>query len=268
MSQTTQPILSTRRIRHLQLQAGLSERALARATAMTSMSITALEEGRNHDELSLRHLARIAAALGTHPAALFEPPEAPEPQPDDILLEAALATTASYVKRDQIARGLGWTLDRVTAALRTLQLRLGHTGQRIASQHGKIKLVAATGVLSDTQERDIEAAHMHERGLTLALAQVLRQAVDGRIDPRWQRAANANQLLAQGSLLKLGFAETRDGRLEPTADVLSDLPRHRHAGQRRRDRRRALPRARGRLRGAGQPLVSRQHRRNRADAHK
>jgi transcriptional regulator with XRE-family HTH domain len=215
----THPILNCDRLRRYRLQAGLSERALARATAMTSMSITALEDGRNHTELSLSHLVRIARALDVDPTALFEPPPAPEPQADDILIEAALANNETWVRVEQLARGLAWTLDRTADALDQLRRRLEHTGQRIATRHGKVRLVPAAGILTDEQERDIEAAALHERGLNLALAQVLRQAVAHQINARWQRAANNNQLLAQASLLKLGFAEFDKDRLEPTQDV-------------------------------------------------
>jgi transcriptional regulator with XRE-family HTH domain len=223
---TPAPILSTNRVRRFRLQARLSERALARATAMTGMSIRALEQGRNHDELTLRHLVRIARALGVDPAALLTPDPAvkPEPRPDDVMLEAALAGINRYTHPHDLARGLGWTLDRTTAALEQLRLRLETTGQRLANQNGRVKIVPAAGLLTDSQEHDLANASTNERGLTISLAQMLRQAIEDNGSGGRTRKPNANELLAQGALLNLGMIEFNDGRLVATRDVAYGVP--------------------------------------------
>jgi transcriptional regulator with XRE-family HTH domain len=223
---TARPILSLVRLRRYRLQAGLSERALARATAMTGMSITALEEGRNHDELTLRHLVRISRTLNVDPAALFPTDadhEAAAAAPDDRKIESALASLGCYTRTHELARGLGWTLDRTVAALEQLANRLQPTGQRLATQNGRVKLMPAAGVLTDNEERNVQNASRHQRGLTLSLAQILRNAVDGKARTGRQRRTNANQLLAEGSLLNLGLADIHAGRLEPSEDVLYGL---------------------------------------------
>jgi transcriptional regulator with XRE-family HTH domain len=222
---TSQPVLSLTRLRRYRLQAGLSERALARATAMTGMSITALEQGRNHDELSLRHLLRIARALNVDPTALFatDTCQTVEPTPDDVAIEAALAGVGRYTRPHDLARGLGWTLSRTTDALERLRIRLANTGQRVAAQNGKVKLVPAAGVLTDAQEQAVANADTNERGLTLTLAHLLRHALEPRRTPGYAQKTNANHLLAQGALINLGLAELRDKQLVPAAAVFYGL---------------------------------------------
>lgn len=235
-------ILSTERLRQFRLQAGLSQRALARSTGFsTSQTVRALEDGRGHDDLTLRHLIRISDGLGVEPALLFDQPEGAAPTADDITLEAALAQTGRWIERDDLAATLGWKIERLATAAESLRVRLASTGQRLVTRNGRVKLIPAEGVLTSRQTQAVEELRIAERGPNLATGRVLADAVAGRIDERWQATATNSQLVEQARLLKLGWiAFTDKSCVEPSEAVRFGLepftPRPR-ATPRRRGRR-------------------------------
>lgn len=145
-------ILSIDTIRSRRLALGLSVRAFARAVGVSPMTVTALENGRNHEDLSLRLVCRIAAALDLELASLLERPEEQPSGPDDVIVEAALAELGRLVHRDELARALEWDIARLAAALERLERRLIATGQRLRTRGANVALATAPEVLTGTQQ--------------------------------------------------------------------------------------------------------------------
>jgi hypothetical protein len=151
---------------------------------------------RNHGQLTVDELRRLANLLGVDSPQLFSNPvPGGPPAEDDVLIEAALGQAKKGTKAEDLARGLGWTLQRTRLALRRLEKRLRGTGARLQLQSGKYRLVPAVGVLSPEERRGVEAASVARAGLSVSATGVLRRVVAGRADRQWLKDASNATLL-------------------------------------------------------------------------
>lgn len=118
-------------VRRLRLAGGMSRRELAPRLNVSQTAIRSIEEGRNHDELTVRHLRLLADVLGVPLAELFleRPARTSERADDDTQrVIAALTFLRASIHRDDLARWLGWTLPRTATALANAAATLDGTG--------------------------------------------------------------------------------------------------------------------------------------------
>ncbi len=156
---TTETLLEARRIRSLRLRAGLSRRAIAPQLALSQTAVRSIEQGRNHDDLTLRHVRKLAQALGVESHELLAPPPSRRTGTEDsAVIIAALQHAARPLRREQLCEALKWPLSRVVAALDSAQRQLRGTGLNlIQTGHGQCRLDAAPDALDDTAVHRLSA---------------------------------------------------------------------------------------------------------------
>jgi transcriptional regulator with XRE-family HTH domain len=183
-------------------------RDAARSLAVSATTVALIEDGANHDELSLRLVSELARVLGVAPAELFchQPQTAPEPTDDDRTLEAALLITSAATPDHALAEALGWPLARTRDALRTLENRLLQSGIRL-HDHGwrRYALRPATEHLTQQQQHALHRIGPLERGLNAATAAMLYKIAEEGLTETWRKSATASQQLALQTLIKQGL---------------------------------------------------------------
>ena len=224
-------LLDCERIESLRLERGLSQRELGRRTGATLTVIKGLEAGRNHNELSLRFLTDLATALEVEPAALFQRAAEPEEsgkvasEADVRKLGAAFAGERTGLSRKNLARTLGWKLDRLDRALGSLGERLAEVGMSVERGSSGWKLRPDLAALAWDDELRLAQARHRERGLLLREAELLRAALDNPLDRSWEQHLGNADRVALGGLLKSGLLVRSDAGLVASDSVTHSLPR-------------------------------------------
>jgi transcriptional regulator with XRE-family HTH domain len=212
-------LIDGQKIAELRRLAGLSQRALARLLVVAPMTIHRIENGGGHGDLSMRFVDKLAAAIGVDIATLLPAAEEVEPKADDVVVEAALHELGRYIPVEELARALGWTLDRTDAALIDLNDRLRTTGLMLKKRRFFYSIGPRQAVVTEEQHANLQRAAINRWGLHLGPARVLRDALDGLTDGESERNAPAWRTLALGTLLK-----NRLARMEgQTAVVVDDV---------------------------------------------
>jgi hypothetical protein len=187
------------------------------------MTMRRIEEGGGHGDLTLRFAARMAEILGVDLAALLQVFEPNPPRPDDVAVEAALAELGRCTPAEELARALGWSLERTNAALEALERRLSVSGTILKRKRFEYALGPRRSALNDHQHRNLQRVAINRWGLTLGTARVLRDALDGVVDGDWERNAPAWKTLALGALLKHDLARMDGQRVVATESVINSL---------------------------------------------
>jgi hypothetical protein len=169
------------------------------------MTMRRIEEGGGHSDLTLGFVARLAEALGVDPAALLPAAQTLTAAPDDASVEAALGELGRYVPVEELARALGWTLERTNEALAALEERLRTTGTSLKRKRFEYMLGPRVSALSEEQRSNLQRVALNRWGLRLGTTRVLRDAFDDAVDGEWERNAPAWKTLALGALLKHGL---------------------------------------------------------------
>jgi hypothetical protein len=217
-------LLNVDLIRERRLALRLSRPALAKRIRRSDTVITLLEQGENHERLSLGVVAALACALACHPSDLLARPDSgPPPAEDDVRVEAALAMTSKGLTTTDLATGLGWGLPRVRAAISSLRDRLAPTGVNLHLSAGKWYLRPRTAVLSRPEQERIEGSRVARDRLSLYDAEVLADVVDGEADGRWVTDASNARKVALAHLLRLGYIEPDGAGFAATAGVRFSL---------------------------------------------
>lgn len=135
---------------------------------------------------------------------------------DDRAVEALLASVREPCTAQQLACGLGWTLDRTVDALQRLEASLANTGQILTRLgHHSYTLGPRPGLVND---REIARCLRHNREpLDLTAAAVPHRALTR---PRQERAREALRSTAEHAaaerLIAAGLLEDDRGVLRPT----------------------------------------------------
>jgi hypothetical protein len=135
---------------------------------------------------------------------------------DDRAVEAVLASVKEPCTAQQLATGLGWTLDRTVDALQRLEASLANTGRVLTRLgHHSYTLGPRPGLVND---REIARCVRHHREpLDLTAAAVLHCALTC---PREDRARGALRSPAEHAaaerLIAAGLLEDDHGVLRPT----------------------------------------------------
>lgn len=209
-------ILNGERIRAIRLERGLSQRAVARRLGVTVVVVNGIEEERNHSELTLRLVSELADTLGVEAAELLAnsaDTDAPVEAGDDVRkLGAVFASERTGIHRDQIARVLGWPLDRVQQASDQLRQRLPALGMRLERGSSGWKLQPDLTAFNWQDEIRVAQARQRIRGLKSREAVLLRAALDAPLTGQWEKNIGNTDRVALGGLLKTGLlTKTADG---------------------------------------------------------
>lgn len=231
MSATRTIRLNAEAIKRARISANLSQRALARNTDIRLGYVLSLEKGGSCERLTLAQLYKLADALSIDVAALLSDDRSTRaPEPDDVVVESALAQVGKAVNKDDLAWALGWEPGRVTDALNSLATRLETTGQRLRPhKFGWWGLSPAGGLLNETEAADLDRATLSEFGLRLSHAKVLYKLLDGKPLPRMSPVSTSGRPAAVGELLRANIVGVTDDGVLLNPDVafslgLEDIP--------------------------------------------
>jgi len=221
-------LLDAAAIRRLRLQAGYSTRRFARALGVSASTVRGLEDRSNHEQLPLALIARLAELVGVATRELFTraTDQPADPSTDDRIIEAALQSLPGVVAVSDVARALGWKLERARQALDTLDRRLQPTGARLHRNGWQQCAVRpASEHLSEDQQQALHRIGPRDRGLNHIAARLLLAAVRGELDDRWFKTASNSERVALQSLLKQGALITLAGETQivPAADTIYGL---------------------------------------------
>ena len=96
---------------------------------------------------------------------------------DASIVGACLGEHPLGLTRDDLARALGWDLDRIERALHQLDLLLSSTGLRLASHAERIRLMGAAGRLEPRTRASLERTCPGDGVVHVDLARVIWSAV-------------------------------------------------------------------------------------------
>jgi hypothetical protein len=135
---------------------------------------------------------------------------------DDRAVEALLASVSEPCTAQQLACGLGWTLNRTVGALRRLEASLANTGQILTRLgHHSYALGPRPGLVDDRQIARC-LRHNH-KALDVTAAAVLHRALTRPREERAREALrNPAERAAAERLIAAGLLEDNDGVLWPT----------------------------------------------------
>jgi transcriptional regulator with XRE-family HTH domain len=229
----TEPILDHNRILMARGELNLSQREVAFEVGINPITMSRLEQGLCDEVLSLRTVARLAAALGLSITSLFRQPE-PDPAPkdpeaDERRLEALLCDARTAASADDIAIALGWSLPRTYAALTALKEGLAGRGTTVFASARRYRLAARSDILTSQERQRLERAHHTRHGLRMHEALLLRQVRNETLQIGWTRMSGKERVAA-GSLFKAGLVEIVGDRIALTEDARFSLdikPSHR-----------------------------------------
>lgn len=148
---------------------------------------------------------------------------------DGVVLEAALSDGEER-SRDDIARVLGWTLDRTEAAFAALADALRGRGQIITRPAPETyRLIARPGLLRADQRARLNDAHRSETGPDAATADVIRVLADM---PNHRAARNLftrpGEQAAIAELLQNRSLEELDDAIALSPEIAFSIYRRRH----------------------------------------
>jgi transcriptional regulator with XRE-family HTH domain len=182
-------------VRARRFELGVAERALGDALGVESAVIRRLERGHSQDQLTAAFVVDLAEALMVPVHQLLareERPAEPAPNDDAEAVGAVLARADEPVHVDRLTDELGWTVDRVDAALEVLDARLVAVGQTLGWLGDSLVAVAHR---ADEETTRIAAALVSDSvtsdGLTVTDAKLLWAAAT-----QHERTSRANALPA------------------------------------------------------------------------
>lgn len=224
-------LLNTQLIDRRRTELNMSVHALNQAAALSHRVNHAGPPGRKaHAAMTLTELSRLAATLGVPPAALLALPDQPTPGPpaDDVAtLVAALMDEAqvTLTHSDDVARTLGWSLERLEAAARQAAEHLPALGLHLHhNPHGGLAVRARHGVLSAAEQQQLARAKTSRADLRADHAQMLRDIAHGKIhSAQWKRTLGLRAWVPQAGLLKRGLIEDTPTGMQLTATVAYSL---------------------------------------------
>jgi transcriptional regulator with XRE-family HTH domain len=215
-------------IEHRRVAAGLTFSQLAHQLGLNADVVRRLSEGEQLDRLPLSTIRRLCRLLDVEIDQLLagrRPARPPEPAPDDVKVEAAIARHGGVATREDLALALKWPLERLEAALRTLERRLQPTGIRLRQLGwNSYALTSNLQALSEEEARCLHRTCGGRMPLTTEAASVLLAIINHVGHDIWiidellgPHRDGANSLAQQGLVVQ------RHGSTEPDEDVIFSL---------------------------------------------
>ncbi|MEA2372626.1 MAG: hypothetical protein QOH12_3020 [Solirubrobacteraceae bacterium] len=225
--------LDVQLVKQARQEAGLSQRALGRAVGRSAAFVYGLEKGRGQNGYDTVLLGRLAGALGkdvrslilTQPAPDQTSDAAPTVGDDTAVLTAALLTADRTLSRTEVAKGLGWDLDRTHEAFTALEQNLLGTGMRLRTVGGQLRwaLRPADDLLSQRQQDGLARVVHAVSGLKLDEARLLRRIATSRLPTSWDQHASNNDRVTMATLRKRGLVSASGGYYTLTPAVAYSL---------------------------------------------
>lgn len=220
------------RIRAKRLEQGISERRVCRhmGPGFTTSVLRALEDGTNHEHLSVGELNRLADYLGLALRDLVElpQPETPRlqgpPRHDDWLnnavahVSALLHETKLAVPLDVLATVAGITLDEVDAVLHELNLRLQPVGVNVRVLRGEAFL-RPTRQLDAMETARVWRERHARHGINLSQARLLHSLTHDTVPA----TLSNDQRVNLQALVRAGIAQPCDRGHQVAPDVAYSL---------------------------------------------
>jgi transcriptional regulator with XRE-family HTH domain len=229
MPRARRKLLNVRLIRERCLALGLSRRELGARICVSDVVVRGIFQERNHAELTLSLVEKLASELGVEPTDLLqaETPEIPQVAPDAALdsvkVEAALMEAGRLVRVEALARGFQWKLARIRQALDELDDKLTGTGLRLRYSNGGVTIQPRPTILSIAERERFERARLATEGLRVNAARILKLVVDGRLDAAWERQASNDDRVQLYVLLKQGLIEHAGDQFIARPEVVYSL---------------------------------------------
>lgn len=198
-------------LRRRRRELALSQRAVAAACDCTTPVIVSLEAGRNHDELTVAFLTRLADTLAVDIRSLHQtadPAEPSERTDDPATVGSALVATGVLTPITGLAESLGWTLERTRLAVDQLEQHLPAVGMRLHRLEGRVAIRRADEPIDAPTLAGVVRAHIARDGLNLTEASLLATIIN---DGPPRQLGNA-QAVALGVLTNAGLVTTDDPR--------------------------------------------------------
>jgi transcriptional regulator with XRE-family HTH domain len=193
------PLLDSTLIRRRRLALALSERELATRTGSTAQLLHSLETDRNHTELTIAFLVRLAAALGLHVHELLlttpNPDNDPTPGPKDgqddapggaspadvAAAGALLATARTRTPIQVLAESTGWTFDHTEVVLDALAHHLTTVGMVLERNPETVTIVPAATAATADDIAALSRRTLARTGMNLRQARLLHQVHTGNL---------------------------------------------------------------------------------------
>lgn len=213
-------------IRRRRTELGLSQRSLASQIGTTGSWIRNLEAGGNIRDLSVVQLARLADALALDLHEILSGTTQPDarraagrdPAGDAAAVGALLHAAGVLTPTAALTDALGWTYERLDAALGDLDQRLRDCGMRVHRLHNRVSIERDnTSVDAEVLETSMRQ-HLARDNINATEARILHRIVSGQGLPR--DPSNADSV-ALAVLINAGLVEARDpgGTWDLKADV-------------------------------------------------
>lgn len=175
-------LLNVELIRRRRRELGLSERAIAKHLRVTSPAVAGIEEGTNHEQLTLRTVVTLSRVLGVQPSDLIVTDRTSDLDPDRVRqVGQLLGAVGRPVPIDLVAELVGVTLDEVDALVEELDSRLRIAGFGVRNDGVEVALVGEP-IVSPERMKDALRRHAAKCGLKLREVDLLRRIVDGDVN--------------------------------------------------------------------------------------
>lgn len=213
----TTSVFDAAKIRHAVLSSGLTVNEVSFRVHMPFKTLRQIVDGDSTPaNVHVTTLARLAETIGLPLKALFSEPklplpseaEEPAPPPDDdaatiiaILYDRGTTPTVNH----DLARGLGWTLERLNTAYDAAEPRLAIAGLRLTRTHGE----GSIAPLHDhtANRAAVEHAKAGNTGLSEDTYQAAYQLLTGK--PLLPGAFRYRRQVVLGRLGNLGIADAK-----------------------------------------------------------
>ena len=197
-------LLNVELIRRRRRELGLSERAIAKHLGATSPTVAGIEEGTNHEQLTLRTVVTLAQVLGVQPSDLIVTERRSDVDPDLVRqVGQLLGAVGRPVPIDLVAELVGVTLDGVDALIGELDRRLHDAGFGVRNDGVEVALVGEP-IVSPERMKDALRGHAAKYGLRLQEVDLLRRIVEGGVHE--SSLGNADRV-ALGRLRNAGIVD-------------------------------------------------------------
>jgi len=218
------PLINTALIAQRRTELNMSERTLIQAASTRHRVIVRIGPGSTgHASVTLGELSRLAATLALSLADLVTPSDtnpAGPPTDDVATLLASLMDDAkvTLAHRDDLARALGWSLERTEEAARQAGELLAPLGLKLHRHPaGGLAIRSKHGVLSTEEKQRLARMKTARATMPRDQARALREVALGSFGADRARSLSRNQRATIQALRKRGLIADTTRGLQLTA---------------------------------------------------
>jgi len=196
-------LLNAELIRRRRLELGLSLREVAKYLGGTAQVVLGIENGSNHERITVAVLANLAELLGVDPADLLAVTEPPKSDRSELAgrVGSLLQAVAGPVSVDTLADVLSTPIADIWSAVDVLDDLLRPAGLRVQRVGPDVAVCAGAAIdarpLRETMRRDAA-----RRGLQTNEVDLLSRIVDGKVD---EKSLGNSDRVALGRLRNAGI---------------------------------------------------------------